>query len=166
MTTDRRTSTSGLVRVTAATAAAGGVLVAVAALVSGSAAAYGAFVGALIAVGIFGFGAFTVDTVARIMPSASLLVAMVTYALQIVLLALVLIMINGSGLIDDELNRNWLGGAIVLGTVVWMGVQLRLATTARIPAFETPAPARIPACETSGTGPRQRASTPVEGGPR
>ncbi|NHA00083.1 hypothetical protein G5V59_07500 [Nocardioides sp. W3-2-3] len=36
-------------------------------------------------------------------------------------------------------TAGWVGGAIILGAFVWMGVQIALATTARIPAFETPA---------------------------
>jgi len=112
-------------------------LVPVGGLVSGSAAAWGAALGGAIAVGVFAFGAFAVDAVARLMPAASLLFAMVTYTFQVVAMALVFVAVNRSGLLDDELDRNWLGGAIVAGAVVWMAVQIRLATTARIPAFES-----------------------------
>lgn len=138
MTTARNIASRGLVRIAAATLAAGGLLVGIAALVSGSAAAYGATVGTAIAVGIFGFGAFAVDAVARVMPAASLLIAMLTYVTQVLLLALVFAAISGSGLLESTMDRRWLGGAIVLGAVVWMAVQLRVSTTARIPAYDLP----------------------------
>jgi hypothetical protein len=117
--------------------AAGLGLAAVGALVSGSPAAYGALVGTAISVGVFAFGAFAVDAVARLLPAASLLFAMVTYTFQVLLMALAFVVVNRSGLLDDELDRAWLGGAIIAGAFVWMGVQIRVATTARIPAFQT-----------------------------
>lgn len=147
MTTDTRTSrVVTRAALVAAVAAAG--LVLVAALVSGRPAAAGAAVGGVIAVGVFAFGSFAVEAVSRLMPSASLLFAMVTYTFQVALMALVFVGLNTSGLLDDTLDGNWVGGAIILGAFVWMAVQIALATTARIPAFETPA------------------STPSEGGAR
>lgn len=147
MTTDTRTHRV-VTRAALVAAVAAAVLVLVAALVSGEPAALGATVGGVIAVGVFSFGTFTVDAVARLLPAASLLFALVTYTCQIVALALVFAAINGAGLLDDELDGAWLGGAIILGALVWMAAQIRLATTARIPAFET------------------RSSTPSEGGAR
>lgn len=138
MTTARNTASRGLVRIAVATLVAGGLLVGIAAVVTGSAAAYGAAVGTAIAVGIFGFGAFAVDAVAHVMPRASLLIAMLTYLTQVLLLALVFVAINGSGLLESTIDRHWLGGAIVLGAVVWMMVQVRVSMTARIPVYDLP----------------------------
>lgn len=136
MTTDTRThrvvTRAALV---AAGAAAG--LVLVAALVSGESAALGAAVGGVIAVGVFAFGSFAVEAVARLMPAASLLFAMVTYTFQVAAMALVFVALNTSGLLDDEIDSTWVGIAIIVGAFVWMTVQILLATTARIPAFET-----------------------------
>ena len=147
MTTDTRThrvvTRAALV---AALAAAG--LVLVAALVSGESAALGAAVGGVIAVGVFAFGSFAVELVSRLMPTASLLFAMLTYTFQVVAMALVFVALNESGLLDDELDSTWVGIAIILGAFVWMTVQIVLATTARIPAFEP------------------RPAAPVEGGAR
>ncbi|MFC7503592.1 hypothetical protein ACOACQ_02060 [Nocardioides sp. CPCC 206347] len=137
MTTETR-APSVLMRAAFAALAAGAVLVAVGALVSGSPAAWGAVVGTLIAVGVFAFGAFTVDAVARLMPAASLLFALLTYTFQVAAMALAFVVVSSAGLLDDELSRNWLGGAIIVGAFVWMAAQIRLATTARIPAFQTP----------------------------
>lgn len=147
MTTDTRThrvvTRAALV---AAVAAAG--LVLVAAFVSGRPAALGAAVGGVIAVAVFAFGSLAVEAVSRVMPAASLLFAMVTYTFQVVVMALVFVALNRSGLLEDDLDGRWLGGAIILGAFVWMAVQIRLATTARIPAYET------------------RPSAPSEGGAR
>lgn len=124
-------------RTALAAAAAGAGLVGVASLVGGAPAAAGAAVGSLIAVGIFAFGAFAVDAVARLMPAASLMFAMVTYTFQVVAMALAFVAVNRTGMLDDQIDRNWLGGAIIVGAFVWIVVQIRLATTLRIPAFES-----------------------------
>ncbi|MDN5744711.1 MAG: hypothetical protein L0H31_06260 [Nocardioidaceae bacterium] len=145
LTTETRRPPSAVVCAALVALGAAIVLVAIGAIVSGSPAAWGAAVGGVIAVGVFAFGAFTVDAVARLMPTASLMFAMLTYTLQIVLMALAFVAVNRSGLLDDELDRHWLGGAIIVGALVWLAVQVRMATTARIPAFEpvtrAPAPA-------------------------
>ncbi|MCR1781808.1 hypothetical protein KVF89_04600 [Nocardioides carbamazepini] len=112
------------------------VLVVVGAVAGGSSAAGGAAVGGVIAVGVLAFGAFAVDAVSRLMPTAALLFAMVTYTFQVVAMALVFVALNESGLLDDALDSMWVGIAIIFGVFVWMTVQIVLATTARIPAFE------------------------------
>lgn len=167
MTTDRTTATGGIARISAMTLAIGVALVVTGALVAGSAAAYGALVGTAIAVGIFGFGSFVVATVARVMPVASLLVALLTYTMQVVLLALVFVLIRDSGLLESTLDRYWLGGAILLGAGAWMVVQLRVSMTARIPAYDVPAGesdrAGSGAGSTAGPG---TGSQPTQGGAR
>ncbi|TIC88772.1 hypothetical protein E8D34_03665 [Nocardioides sp. GY 10113] len=116
--------------------ASGGVLVVVAASLGGSAAASGALVGTLVAVAVFGLGAAAVQLVARVMPAASLLFAMVTYTFQVVVMALFFVALNRSGLLEGTLDRGWLGGAIIVGVLVWTSVHLVAAANARIPAFE------------------------------
>jgi ATP synthase protein I len=110
------------------------------ALVSGSAAAYGALAGTLLVVGVFGFGTFTVNAVAALMPTASLLVAVMTYTLQVVLMAMAFIVLSGSGALDDTIDRAWLGGTVIAGTMVWLVVQIALATTSRIPIYDIALP--------------------------
>ena len=75
-------------------------------------------------VGVFGLGALVVDRVAGALPSAALLVALMTYTLQVVLLAALFLALSGSGLLDDELDRRWLAGTIIAGTFVWLGAHL------------------------------------------
>ena len=106
------------------------------AVVSGTSAAAGAGVGALLAVGVFAFGSFVVNAVAGVLPSAALMVAVLTYALQVLLMGLVFVAISGSGLLESTLDRRWLGGTIIAGTLVWITAQVFLATRRRIVAFD------------------------------
>ncbi|MEQ6900115.1 hypothetical protein [Nocardioides sp. YIM 152588] len=125
-----------------------------AAVLADGTAVAGAVVGTLVAVAVFGFGAAAVQVVARLMPAASLLFALVTYTFQVVAMALVFVALNRSGLLDSSLDRGWLGGAIILGALVWTGVHLGTASRARIPAYE-PVPgdmARSGQASTEGGG--------------
>lgn len=106
------------------------------AVVAGSPAALGALVGTALVVGIFAFGSFTVNAVAGVLPSASLLVALLTYTLQVVAMGLAFVALSGSGLLDEALDRRWLGGTVIGGTVLWVLAQVVLTTRLRIPAFE------------------------------
>jgi hypothetical protein len=103
---------------------------------SGSAAAYGALAGTLLVLVVFGFGGVVVDTVAGLMPAASLLVALLTYTLQVVLMGLVFAGLSRSGLLDDTLDRAWLAGVVIAGTFGWLLTQVVLTTRLRIPAYE------------------------------
>src|SRR5690606_32719948 len=96
------------------------VLVVVGALAGGSSAAAGAAVGGVLAVGVLAFGSFAVDAVARLMPTAALLFAMVTYTFQVVAMALAFVALNESGLLDEALDGTWVGIAIIVGVFVWM----------------------------------------------
>jgi ATP synthase protein I len=122
---------------TAATAAVGAVVVGVAAIAGGAAASYGALAGTLLALVVLAFGSFAVDAVARLMPAASLLFALLTYVFQVVLMALFFVALQDSGLLDETLDRTWLGAAIIVGVLAWSAAQIRASVTARIPAFET-----------------------------
>jgi hypothetical protein len=137
LTTDTgRATTRSLVVAAVASLVVGLVLGAVGGLAGGSAAAYGALLGAGVTATVLAFGSFTVDAVARLVPAASLLFAMVTYTLQVALMALVFVALSRSGLLDDALDRQWLGGAVIAVVVTWCAVQLRTATTTRIPLYE------------------------------
>ncbi len=108
------------------------------ALTGGQQAAYGALAGAGIALVVFCLGAFVVNAVAGLMPSAALLVALMTYTLQILLLALLFVGLSDSGLLDETLDARWLAGMVIAGTFVWTGAQLLLTTRRRIPAYDLP----------------------------
>ena len=110
----------------------------VAALVSGTAAAVSVAAGVGLVVSVVSFGVFTLNTVASIMPSATVVVALVTYALQLVVMAAVILTLARSGLFDETLDRRWLGGGVAMATLAWMMAQIVSATKARIPVYDLP----------------------------
>jgi ATP synthase protein I len=105
-------------------------------VVGGRAAAYGVLVGAGLVLLVFGLGAFAVDAVATVLPAASLLVALLTYTLQVVLMGLVFWGLAGSGALGRTLDAQWLAGGVIAVTLVWIAVQIRLTTRQRILAYD------------------------------
>lgn len=141
-----RTPDSGLpLLLSAAVAAlvAGAIVVALGAIFSGTPAAYGALAGTFIVVGVFGFGAFTLNLVARMVPAMALLVALMTYTFQVAMMALLMLVLTRSGLLEDTLDRIWLGIAIVVGAIVWLTAQIVATMRARIPVFDLPPEAGV-----------------------
>lgn len=137
-TTPRYTGMGALVQTAVATVALGLLATLVGALVSGSAAAYGALIGTALVVAVFLFGTFTVNAVATILPSAALLVALLTYTLQVLAMGLAFASLSRSGLLDQTVDRTWLGGTVIAGTLMWTMAQVVLATRARIPVYDLP----------------------------
>ena len=116
-------------------------------LVSGSDAATAAALGALTVLGILLFGSTAVDLVAGLMPGASLGVALMTYALQLVLLVAVLLAASEADLFTDLAERRWLFGGLLAVMLGWMVGQVVVAVRVRIPVYDLPqhgsaAPAR------------------------
>lgn len=140
MTTEsqHQTATGGSVLLGAAVGALalGVVASIVGAVVSGSAAAYGALAGTLVVVMVFAGGAFLVNLVAGVSPAASLLIALLTYTLQVVLIGVIFYAISDSGLVGDVLAAGWLAGAVIVGTVGWMLSQIVLTMRLRLPAYD------------------------------
>jgi hypothetical protein len=134
----RRTGSSVLAKAAMASVALGVAAAVTGALVGGACAAYGAAVGIVIVLGVFGFGSFVVNTVAALMPTAALLVAMLTYTLQVVAMGLVFVALSRSGLLADELDRRWLAGTVIAGTLVWVVSQIVGTMRVRIPTYDLP----------------------------
>jgi len=109
-------------------------------LVGGSAAALGALVGGGAALGFFLLGSLTVTAAARVAPQASMLVALLTFVLQVAAVAWVFSAISRSGMLGDELSEGWLATGVVVAAVAWMVAQLYGATRARIPAYDLDLP--------------------------
>ena len=149
-----------LLGATSAALVAGLVLMLVAALAGDRAAVYGAGVGVLLVLGVFATGSFAVDMVAGILPAASLLVALLTYTLQVVVMGLAFVVLSGSGLLEDAVDGAWLGGTVIVGTFAWVFAQVVLTLRLRIPAFDPPAPAR----DEAGEPESQRRPGPGQGG--
>lgn len=125
----------------AAALTVGGSLTVVAGVAAGSAAALGVLAGTGLAVAVFALGSSAVYLVAGLLPAASLLVAVLTYTLQVVLMWLVFVGLSRSGALEGTLDAAWLAAGVIAATVVWVGAQLLLATRARIPAYDLPSPA-------------------------
>ena len=70
--------------------------------------------------GFYLFGTVTVSLVAAYAPRASLLVALLTYVLQVGALALVLAEVQASAAAGSTVDVGWVGGAVVVATVVWL----------------------------------------------
>lgn len=102
----------------------------------GAPAAYGALVGTLVVILVFAFGSFVVELVARVMPAMSLLVALVTYTLQLVLMLLALFVLSESGMLGESLDPLWLVVAVILGTTGWMIAQVVITTRLRLPVYD------------------------------
>ncbi len=118
-----------------------------AALTGGRAQVVGALAGAALVGFFFVFGALSTSLAAAYAPAMSLLVALLTYTLQVVLLGLVLLAVNRSGLGEDELDRGWLAGTVIVGTLVWMVALVVGAVRSREPLYDLPPnlPSNLPA---------------------
>lgn len=136
----RDTGFRALVRAAAVSTALGLALTLLAALARGSDAAWGALVGTVLVVAVFAFGSFAVNLVATVMPAAALLFALLTYTLQVLAMGMVFVGLTRSGLLDDSIDRRWLAGTVIAGTVAWLGVHIVLETSRRIPVYDLPDP--------------------------
>ena len=122
------------------------VVVVLGALLDDSAAVAGAAAGAFATVAVMAFGAYVVHLVAKVMPSASLLLALMTYALQIVVLTAFLAVVTGSGALGDTLSGGWLVAGVVVAVLAWTVSQIWFSTRARVLLYDLPG-------ETPGDGP-------------
>jgi ATP synthase protein I len=73
-----------------------------------------------------------------VLPTASLLVALLTYTLQLLVLALVVAGLERSGPSADDLSRGWFAAGVIAVTCLWLVGQVVASTRQRIPAFEPP----------------------------
>jgi hypothetical protein len=83
-------------------------------------AAYGAAVGAAVVLGVFGGGSVAVSVVARALPGASLLFALLTYTLQVVVLLVIFAGLDDAGMLGTRIDRQWLSGTVIAGTLAWI----------------------------------------------
>lgn len=104
--------------------------------VAGPAAGYGVLVGTGLVVVVCTGGGVVVDAVTRVAPAASMLVALLTYTLQVLVLLVAFVVLQRSGLLESRLDRAWLGGAVIGATLLWLATQVVSAFRARIPAYD------------------------------
>jgi ATP synthase protein I len=112
------------------------VLVVVAALVDGSSGAAGAAIGAGMVLVFFGLGALAVNAVSTVSPNASMLVALLTYVLQVALVGVVLAALERSGMLERSVDRGWAAGSVIAATVVWLGTHTISTMRARQPLYD------------------------------
>jgi ATP synthase protein I len=107
----------------------------------GTPALFAGLAGALATTLVLAGGALAVDAVARIMPSASLLLALLTYACQVLVLTMAM-----AGVADraSRAVTTWAAGALIGVTLAWTFAHLLLSTRRRIPAFEVRLPGQTP----------------------
>ena len=79
-----------------------------------------------------------VNAVASVSPSASMLVALLTYTLQVVLVGVVFAALDRSGALDASVDRTWAGGAVVVATLVWLVSHIISATRSRLSLYDLP----------------------------
>ena len=139
----RRATPGGQVRVAfGCTLATGAFTVTFAALAAGSAAALGAVVGFLLVLGFFGLGASVVNAVASVSPTASLLVALLTYTLEVVALGAVFVALRRSGALAETVDPGWVGGVVIVATLVWLLAQTITEVRSRQPIYDEEPSAR------------------------
>lgn len=148
MTTDATRGTSGAslgahhpgLRVLVVASLAGLVVVASTTLVAGwwhgGDAAAAAGVGGGVALAVFGVGTLVVHLVSGLLPQMSLLVALLTYTLQLLVMALVVTGLADTSIADTATSRGWFVAAVIAVTLGWLITQVWQATRLRIPAFE------------------------------
>jgi ATP synthase protein I len=120
------------------TAALGALLVSAAAVLTGSAGAVGAAVGAVLVCVIFASGALVIGAVTRVAPTASLLVALVTYTLQIVVVAGVYAGLSRGGALDGPVDPRWVSAAVIACTLTWTTSQVIAVVRGRQPIYDEP----------------------------
>jgi ATP synthase protein I len=138
---DRRGTTRGsgvgvLLRGAGATAVLGLLAGVVGWAVAGAPAGLGVVVGVGLVLAVCVGGSLLVNAVAGVMPTASLLVALLTYALQVLVLLLAFLGLERSGLLEDDLARGWVGGGAVAATLAWLVAQVWLTLRSRVPAYD------------------------------
>lgn len=117
----------------------GALVAGIAALADGRDGALGAAVGAGMVLTVLVSGSFVVHVVSRVMPSASLLVALLTYALQIAVLGAVMLSFDRSGDLGETLHPEWLAAGLVVVTVTWVVAQIWAGSHSRVLLYDLPA---------------------------
>jgi ATP synthase protein I len=111
-------------------------LVLLAALLTGSTGSAGAAIGAVLVCAVFAFGTVVVGLVALVAPAASLLVALLTYTLQVVAVAFVYLGLSESGALEGPVDPRWLSAAVIGCTLAWTTAQVVVSVRARQPVYD------------------------------
>lgn len=121
-----------------ATVAVGALTALLGGLTGGSSALAGVATGVAMVCLFFGLGAVILDVVAALSPAASLLVALLTYTLKVVLVGLVFVALNRSGALESAVDARWLGGTVIACTITWLAAQVVASMRMRQPLYDLP----------------------------
>lgn len=140
-TTDRPPGRTrpGTARPLVSTAAIGLGLGLAAAPTSGAPAVWGVVLGTVLTVGSLGLGSIVLAWVTEVTPAMSLVVALMTYTLQVVLLLAAYVVLQGSAAAREAVAGPWLGATVIATTVVWLALQVSGLLRSRQPYFDLPA---------------------------
>lgn len=116
----------------------GALLVLLAAVVTGSSGAAGAAIGATMVCAVFAFGAVVLGVVAMVAPAASLLVALLTYTLQVAVVGIVYVALKQGGALEGAVDPRWLSAAVIACTLAWTTTQIVVAVRARQTVYDEP----------------------------
>jgi ATP synthase protein I len=135
----RATTGAGTLLGAASWALPAGVAAAIVGLaVDGVEALYAGLTAAVATVLVLALGALVVDVVARIMPAASLLLALLTYVCQLLFLTIALSIVAGNA--GDETVTRWAAAALIVVTLAWTAAHVILATRRRIAVYDVALP--------------------------
>lgn len=104
--------------------------------ISGTPALVGGLLGTAVTVVVLATGFMVVDLVAGLMPAASLMVAVLTYTLQLVLLGLLLAALRGAEDVEQTLSPGWFASGVIAVALTWTVCQVVQAMRARIPLYD------------------------------
>lgn len=111
-------------------------VIAVAAVVGDSSAVAGAAVGGISLTVVMAFGTYVVHVASNAVPELSLLVAIMTYALQIAMMVAFFLMLDRSGALGESIAGGWLVAGVVGASLTWSSAQIWFSTRARIPMYD------------------------------
>lgn len=116
----------------------------VAAAVGGPGAVAGAAVGGFSLAVVMAFGTYVVHVASNAVPGLSLMVAIMTYALQIAMMVAFFLVLARSGALEKSVDGAWLVAGVVVASLTWSTAQIWFSTRARIPLYDLsrPGPSR------------------------
>ena len=79
----------------------------------------GALAGTAVVAGFFVFGMLNAALAAAFAPRAALVVALLTYTVQVVALGLLLVAVARSASAQEAMDVRWLGGTVIAGALGW-----------------------------------------------
>ncbi|GAB3266614.1 hypothetical protein GCM10027425_33140 [Alteromonas gracilis] len=142
-----------VLRAGAVTLVAGLAVAGATAVIAGSPQAWGVAVAAGLVTFFFSAGATMVGAALRMAPGAAMLMALMTYALQMILIFMVFLALNEGGLLGSLIDPVWLTFAIAGLTVVWTALVMRAFRRARITAYDDAPPSHGTRASQGSEGP-------------